>query len=251
MKSIILFRSFIAMASVLAPFTSIAADVDNTNPYASHYEKRLDAPLNKPAVANVRIYRGDDKETDDNRLLEDGYDMLGASSFRSGEVSPDMAVAHAKNINADLVMVYSVRFGQTPKEVQANNAKAKAKEKVVNPNIDKNLPEIRLLGGLEYSYDYLATFWTKLPTPTLGLHVKDRTKNDKRPGVQVIAVVKQSPAAKADIRRGDVVLRIAGVETNNGGTLVNTVQSNAGKTVEIVWLRGDTQMQETVVMNAP
>lgn len=251
MKSITLLRGLVAVVGLVLSFSGAAAETpaDDTNPYANGYEKRLDAPAAKPAVGNVKIFRGNDRDVDYGRLLEDGYDLLGASSFKSGDVPPDLAVAHAKNIKADLVMVYSTRFGQIPKAVQIDAAKARAK--AGNSDIDANLPEMRLVGGMEYSYEYYATFWIKLPPPALGLHVQDRIADDKRAGVPIIAVIKGSPAAKADIRKGDVVLKIADQEVKNGDALVDAVRRNVGKTVDVTWLRDDILMEKPVTLNTP
>lgn len=249
MKSMTFLRGLITAACFSLPFASIAADApaDDANPYANGYEKRLEAPAAKPAVSNVKIFRGGDRDADYGRLLEDGYDLLGASSFKSGDVPPDLAIAHAKNIKADLVMVYSTRFGQIPKAVKMDAAKAKAG----NTDIDANLPEMRLVGGMEYSYEYYAAFWLKLPPPALGLHVQDRIADDKRAGVPIIAVIKGSPAAKADIRKGDVVLKVADQEVKNGDALVDAVRRNVGKTVDVTWLRDDILMEKSVTLNTP
>jgi len=255
MRSIALLQAFVVAAGFSLPsvgFSADAASAKNGNPYAAAYEQRREAPA--ATGANVRIYRGSDQDADGQRLMEDGYDLLGSSSFVGGEVPPDQAVAHAKNIRADLVMVYSTRFGKIPHEAKLDAAKAKAKgpaEPAVAEGVAGDAPKMQLIGGMEYSYEYYASFWTKLPTPLLGLHVQDRAADDKSPGVPVIAVIKESPAAVADIRKGDVVLRVAGVDIGNGDALINAVRSNAGKTVEIDYARGGVQLQKKVTLNTP
>ncbi len=250
MRSIALLQAFVVAAGFSLPsvgFSADAASAENGNPYAAAYEQRREAPA--AAGANVRIYRGSDQDADGQRLMEDGYDLLGSSSFVGSEVPPDQAVAHAKNIRADLVMVYSTRFGKIPHETKLDAAKAKAKAPA--EGVSEDAPKMQLIGGMEYSYEYYASFWTKLPTPLLGLHVQDRAVDDKSPGVPVIAVIKESPAAVADIRKGDVVLRVAGVDIGNGDALINAVRSNAGKTVEIHYARGGVQLQKKVTLNTP
>lgn len=142
----------IAAACFALPVAGFTADAANA--YADAYKKRIDAPAAKPAGTEVRIYRGSDKEADTDRLLRDGYDLLGVSSFKGGETPPDKAVAHAKNIKADLVMVYSTRAGKLPGSVQAGEDDTKKE-------IAADTPEMQLVGGMEYSYEYYAMFWIK------------------------------------------------------------------------------------------
>lgn len=155
-----LLRGFVAAVCFAVPVASVAADAlkaEDANAYASSYQKRIDAPAAKPAVSNVRIFRGADKDADNDRLLADGYDLLGVSTFKSSEVPPDMAVAHAKNIKADLVMVYSTRFGKIPNAAKSEAAADAAdQEKVAD-----DAPKMQLIGGMEYTYEYYATFWIK------------------------------------------------------------------------------------------
>lgn len=143
---------WIAAACFALPVAGFAADAANA--YAAAYKKRIDAPAAKAAGAEVRIYRGVDKEADTERLLQDGYDLLGVSSFKGGETPPEKAAAHAKNIKADLVMVYSARAGKLPGEVQAGKDDTKKE-------IAADTPEMQLVGGMEYSYEYYAMFWIK------------------------------------------------------------------------------------------
>lgn len=217
------------------------------NPYATGYSKRMDASAEKPVSGDVRIFKGSDKERDYLRLLEDGYDLLGVSSFKAGDVPPAQAAAQAKDVKADIVMVYTNRFGKVPDAVKMEAARNKLK----NKSDYGAAPEFELLGNMEYGFEYYATFWTKLPPPLLGVHVNDRPQGDKTPGVPVVAVIKNSPAAAADIRGGDEVLRIGAQETNNGESLVKAVREQAGKTVEVTWSRDGSVMHTPVTLGTP
>jgi S1-C subfamily serine protease len=90
----------------------------------------------------------------------------------------------------------------------------------------------------------------KLPPPLLGLHVQDHPSDDNKPGLTVLAVIKDSPAAAADLHKGDILLKIGDVEVKNGDMLIQAVHANAGKQVEITWLREDLLMQKQVQLNA-
>ena len=225
----------------------VHADEEATNPYTTGYSKRMDAPAGKPWSGEVKIFKGSDKDRDYLRLLEDGYDLLGLSSFKAGEVPPDQAAAQAREIKADVVMVYTNRFGKVPDAVKMEAARNKLK----NKSDYGAAPEFELLGNMEYGFEYYATFWTKLLPPLLGVHVNDRPQGDKTPGVPVVAVIKNSPAAAADIRGGDEVLRIGTQETNNGESLVKAVRDQAGKTVEVTWSRDGSVMHTPVTLGTP
>lgn len=130
---------------------SHGAHADPANPYASGYKSRIDAPAGKAVVSNVRVFRGADRDADTDRVLADGYDLLGVSSFKSGEVSPEMAVAQAKAIKADMVLVYSSRVGKVPD----------AGQQVNTDGADKDLPKMRVVNEMQYDYEYYATYWIK------------------------------------------------------------------------------------------
>jgi hypothetical protein len=234
------------LLSLLISHLAFAEETKFDNPYTQHYKERV--VIFKSATAEApRVFRGTNRETDYNRLLEDGYDQLGTSAFQTFNVEPEKLTEHAQKVHADLALVYTNTLGKQSMDAKIAAAKAKAKSK---EQPEKAPGEGRLLEFEQPRYDYYATFWTKLPPPLLGLHVSDRKEDDKRPGVPVVAVVKDSPAATAGLRKGDVVLKVSEVETNNGDAFVQTIRSNAGKPVEIVLLREDVLVAKTVTLNA-
>jgi serine protease Do len=66
-------------------------------------------------------------------------------------------------------------------------------------------------------------------------------------GVLVSEVVKDSPAQKAGIKRGDVILKINGKQVNNSSQLRNTVASiGAGTKVSVEFVRNKKEKVEVV-----
>ena len=226
---------------------NVRAEQPVENPYATSYTKRVDAAPNKVPVAEVKIFKGQDRDADYLRLLEDGYDLLGTSAFKGGTVPPNQSVAQAKAVNADVVLVYTNRFGKVPDAVKMDAARNRLHKDVTGDGPQ----EPRMMGNMEYSFEYLATYWNKLPPPALGLHVRDRAESDKSAGVPVVAVIKASPAAAANIRRGDAVLKIGETETNSGDDLVKAVMAQRGKTVQVAWSRDGYVMRTPVTLGAP
>lgn len=214
----------------------------DVNPYATSYQQRREVSADTPAVDQVKMFRGEDKERDYLRLLEDGYELLGSSSFKSGTVPPEQAQMQARKVKADVVMVYTNHFGKTPNAIRMEAARHR-----LRTNTESASSEAQPI-NIQNSYAYYATYWVKLPPPLLGLHVNDRSRDDKTPGAPVVAVIKNSPAANAGLRRGDAVLRIGATETNNGDALVNAVREQAGKTVELAWLRDGAVMHTSITL---
>ncbi|MFM9913125.1 MAG: PDZ domain-containing protein [Methylophilaceae bacterium] len=237
------------LALLLVGFTAhlaLADEPKSDNPYTQNYKERSTAK--KPSTEAPRVFRGTSREGDYQRLLEDGYDQLGSSSFQTGDVDPELLSGHAQKIHANLALVYTTSLGKESVDAKIATAKAKALKKA-KPDAEKTEGEGLLMEFPEQLYDYYATFWVKLPPPVLGLHVSDRKEDDDQPGVPVVAIIKGSPAAAADIRKDDVVLKIADVAANNGDTFVQTVRGNAGKTVEILLLREDVLVSKMVTLN--
>jgi S1-C subfamily serine protease len=71
------------------------------------------------------------------------------------------------------------------------------------------------------------------------------------PGLDVIAVIQGSPAAAADIRKGDTLLRLGDVELRQPQVMLQAAQRYAGQRVEVVLDRGGEALTQTVQLNAP
>jgi hypothetical protein len=59
--------------------------------------------------ADPKIYAGADKIADKQRMEEKGFELIGYSDFKAGDVPPEMAMPQAKKIHAEIVLVYSER----------------------------------------------------------------------------------------------------------------------------------------------
>jgi len=84
----------------------------------------------------------------------------------------------------------------------------------------------------EEQYKYYASYWAKIPAPLFGVHIiKLKSKQSEAQGLKVLAVIKDSPAAKAGLQHGDVLLSIA------------------GETVDIVYSRSAEQHTRKATIN--
>lgn len=220
-------------------------DTPSDNPYASNYVSRMPAPAAQ-GEAGPRIFRGTDKDADYLRLLEQGYDLLGYSSFEAGDVAPERLVEQASALHADLALVYTQRIGRVPASVKLDQAKAAAR-----PLKGGAAPPATVSGEQPKFYEYYAAYWTKLPAPLLGVHVRRDGKlaKDAR-GLEVIAVIGDSPAAMAGLRRGDTLLQLGDVDLREPEALVEAARRYAGQRVAAVLDRDGSAVTAMVQLNA-
>jgi membrane-associated protease RseP (regulator of RpoE activity) len=212
--SVLRFPLFILSLLVVMPAFSAESTANQFNPFAESYVKHLPAPA--AAHEPLKLYAGTDKVEDYYRLLEEGYDMLGYSSFEAGNVPPERVAHYAGQLNADVVLVYTkgVDVLKTPSASEATAGKDASQE-------DRTL------------YEYFASYWTKMPPPLLGLHVQRENGEEDESGLEVLAVIKQSPAAVAGIQRGDVLTQLGDQVLHRPEQLVQAAQRYAGQTVRL------------------
>ena len=98
---------------ILLNFLSLLAVADETNLFQSNYftqsNNSLHSLQNQP---DTKIYAGMNKDKDNTRMLEDGYDLMGTSSFQGPFVEPNQALKHAQSIQADVVFVYDRKMNE-------------------------------------------------------------------------------------------------------------------------------------------
>lgn len=209
------------------------------NLYEKNYKEQNNSNLQSMQVnPDTKMYVSNHFDDDNISMLESGYDMMGSSGFEAGSIAPDLALEHAKSIKADVVLVYSKYASKKSSLSTLQTIKEAAK---TTGEIDEDV-----LKGDEEQYKYYASYWAKLPMPLLGLHViklKHREKNSSEmiedDGLKILAVIKGSSAFKAGLKRGDVLLKIAGVEIQTPAQLSQAVGKNKGKEVKISYERND------------
>lgn len=220
------------------------------NLYEKNYKEQNNSNLKSmQANPDTKMYVSNHFDDDNISMLESGYDMMGSSGFEAGSIAPDLALEHAKSIKADVVLVYSKYASKKSSLSTLQTIKEAAK---TTGEIDEDV-----LKGDEEQYKYYASYWAKLPMPLLGLHViklkhreKDSNEVIEDDGLKVLAVIKGSSAAKAGLKRGDVLLKIAGVEIQTPAQLSQAVGKNKGKEVKISYERNDNQAETSAKLIA-
>ena len=191
----------------------------------------------------TKIMRGWEQKTDNIKMLEDGYDLMGHSNFTGPNTSPNIALEHAKSIMADMVLIYDRQINNSDRSTIIKKAREKARKANQIKKVG-NLTEIAIneddLVDKTVKYEVNATYWVKLPKPSFGTHfIKLKSKNDKEAikGVKVIAVVKGSPAEIAGILRNDNIISISEDSINNPEELISAIRKNKGKLIEVGYIR--------------
>ena len=219
------------------------------NLYEQHYKAQNGGNLKSmEAKPDTKMYVSNHHDEDNISMLETGYDMIGSSGFEAGGIVPDLALAHAKSIKADVVLVYSKYASKKSPLSKLTLIKEAAK---TTGEIEPEAMED------EAVYQYYASYWAKLPTPLLGLHViklKHKAKDSETivvdEGLIVLAVIKGSPAFKAGLKRGDVLLSLAGITLEQPQALAQVASKHKGKSVDIVYERNGQSMQSQTTLNS-
>jgi hypothetical protein len=199
---------------------------------------------------NTKMMRGWSQKTDKFKMLEDGYDLMGHSNFTGPYTSPNLALQHAKSIKADMVLLYDRRINDSSRATRIKKARDKAR-KANRVKETGNLTEIEIndddLVDENVKYEINATYWVKLPKPTFGAHfIKLNSGIEKINGVQIIAIIKGSPAEIAGILKNDSITSIAGVSVKKPDDLISAIRKNKGKLIEVGYLRGGKQSKVDV-----
>lgn len=216
-----------------------------SNPYSSAY-----LSLDKPTVAlqpdadGPKLFRGNNKDTDNNRMLVKGFDMLGYSSFDGKQVEPALALEQARKLKADLVLVYTQQSANTPPSVKVQQLR----EQALKIKKDPNAPTPPADDSPTYSY--YASYWVKLAPPVIGVHVKGTSKSVPAKGLTVLAVVEGSPAFKAKLREGDLLKSMGGIALTRTDALSQVVKQYAGKTIDVLYERDGAPAKASMTLNA-
>lgn len=187
--------------------------------------------------AEPKIYSGTDKIADKQRMEERGFELIGYSDFKAGNVAPEMAMPQAKKVHAEVVLVYSERSDKpsaTAKIQQLREAKKTGQAPV----------------EVGASYAYFASYWAKIAKPSMGVHVKVPEKgDDAADGLLVMVVIDGSAAEKAGITKDDFLVSIGDVTLIKVTDLTKAVTQYSGQTVDVVYVRNRMRLESKMTLN--
>ena len=245
------------------------------NPFVQFYQDRTDGTdLTKSSVVVLptgepKMFRGADQEADYQRMLEDGYNLVGFSSFNGADVNVDDALTQAKAVHAEIVLIYSkhtgTRSGMLPltlPDIQTSTTMLSGSTYGSSGYGSFSGSANTTTYGTQTTYipysvnrhDYFASYWIKMKPPLFGIHARDltpelRQKIGSNKGVYVFAVIRNSPAWSADILKDDIIAKISSAEIIDKPTFHKTIRENAGKKVTVEILRNGQRIVKEVTLN--
>jgi uncharacterized membrane protein YkoI len=229
--------SFLTVGTLLMATKLLAAE---DNPYEKNYKPQNAGGLvSLQANPDTKILLSKHKDEDNISMLEDGFDLMGSSGFDSGNVLPELALQHAKAIKADTVLVYK-KPGSAKTPISRMQLIKEAAKKGGGEVDAKDIESAEDAT----QYKYYASYWAKMPAPLLGVHIiklatrdEETDKVIEKKGLKVLAVIKDSPAAKAGLVRGDTLHKFAETELNKPEELSPLVRKFQGQNVTIEYER--------------
>lgn len=251
MTGSLILLSFLGLGAVLLAPKAHAYEVvkANSNLFEEKYVEQNDHQLKSlNASPDTTFEIGENQEADTTRMLENGYDMMGTSEFVSAKVPAELARDYGKKIKADAVLVFDKPTSLTTNMVNMDGTETG----------DKMIKEVNEENAKNEKTIHYASYWAKLPMPLLGVHVIKLVKASPnpseegvvQPGLKIIAVIKDSPAAKAKIATGDTLIKIGDVALEKADDLFGAVKRYQGQTVDVVFHHGDEDVKTTVALNS-
>lgn len=247
-----------------------------TNPYTKFYidsfggkdvtkEPQAILPTGEPV-----IFRGNkDYEKDSISMIENGYIMLGYSSFNAGNVNEDDAKYQAKKIHASAIVMYSKYTNTVSGSIPLTLPNTTTTNSSVYGNVYGSGGYANVSGygtsttyGTKTTYipysvrrsDYSATYWIKSKGPIFGAYPKEiepetHKKIGTNKGVAAYAIVKKSPAFHADIFTGDILLKIDDADIYDVKTYADAITKYSGHKVDIQIYRDGKIITKKVKLN--
>jgi hypothetical protein len=211
--------------------------------------------------------RSGNAELDSKKMLEDSFVLIGYSAFNASGVIGDkeFAIAQAKEVHASVVIFYSQYRNTVSGSFPITQPEAQQSYSSYYGNVGGSTfsgSGVTTVYGnktvyMPFSinrYDYLATYWVKKKPPVLGIYPLDlsseiRQKLQSNKGIVVYAVVRDTPAFRADILDGDILKRINETEIMDAKHFSEIIGNFAGKSVRILILREGKEITKEVQMN--
>ncbi len=253
---------FFSLYGCAAPFSKFyhdqtkGADISNN--------QRFIISNNEP-----EMFQGGNQKQDAQAMFENGYLMIGYSSFNAGNVNTQGAIIQAKKVHASRVLIYSkytnTVSGLLPLTLpnnQTSNTSFSGSVYGSGNYVNYTGNAVTTTYGTRTTYipynvnrsDFLATYWVKLKPLIFGAAVKDLTNELRREiqsnkGILISAVVKGSPAFQADIFKGDILKKIENVEFYDAASFNKKIKQFAGKKVKLIIYRNGKEIEKNILLN--
>jgi len=226
-------RNIRILFACLALWASSSAHSNGFKEFFHSYDKNMSDFIIRKSPP--KIYNSFDLQADEKRLIEDGYDILGYSSFIGPQSDQKNAFNLGKKIRSEIIIINS-RFV----------------ERVSGGTQIVMMPVIGGYGGMIGGahpvsfdrYEQTAFFFAKLSPEKISwgvrwvpLTTQQATAIGSGKGVSVLAVVRGSPAFDANVLSGDIILAVAGQDISTPERLLKVKADYAGQSVPLSIIR--------------
>ncbi len=234
--------------------------------FPSWVENRL---LPHPEKPQLRLT--ENIQSDGWGLFERGYFMVGYSKFDGPKIEVDLAIAQGAAAGAHVVLVqrkYAKTLTETvtvthwpPSETTEIREKTDVSGGTRDRQVDRRVeittsrgPETVYVPKQVDYYEHSATFWRKIDRPVFGGLVQDLTEDLRQKlqanrGLVVRAVMLDSPAFKADLLKGDIILKINDEPVPSAAQFYENLKIMAGKNISVSLLRGSNTINRIISLN--
>ena len=247
-----------------------------TNPYSQFYKDYtdgIDITENPKVIISTdepRLIEGTNITKDAIEMLENGYALLGESSFNAATINQNLALQQAKKNHADTVLVYSQYTNTVSGSMPLTVPDTQTSTGFHSGSIYGSGGGFANYSGSSYTttygsrttytpynrrmYDYYASFWAKSKPPRLGVHFNDLTDEHRRKiesnkGVYVIVVVRNSPAFKNDLLSGDIIRKVNDVEIIDKIHFQNLLKEIKNQKMKLTIFRNDRTIEKEIQLN--
>jgi hypothetical protein len=232
-------------------------------PFSEHYYDQTEGvdvatnPLVESNQAEPSLFRGTDPERDAQGMVENGYALVGYSAFNAGSADDKAALSQARKVNAAIVLVYGHYAGGvneinpfTARDDQVSKADSYAT--VGDNSIIRGTGEIYNPANGK-RVNYFAGYWVRLKPPIFGASLENlgaaaNRKSGIDRGMLVKAVVNESPAFHAGLKKEDILLRIGVVEIHSRKTFDDALKIYEGEEVDVAIYRNGKVLERRIRM---
>jgi hypothetical protein len=249
------------------------------NPYNKFYSGSPDARANPYYVdmpGDVAIYPTNDLDRDGRALIRKGYFIIGNSSFNgaSNNVSNQQLIEQAKKVGAQVVLLKSkythtetgampLTLPNTSTSYSTGNATAYGAGGMVNAYGSATTTtfgsETVMMPYSVQRSDYLAVYFAKSQSrlgvcleATTSIDIETRKRLGTNAGVKVFEVIEGSPAYRANVFPGDILLSIGNDEFSSQEEYIKLLDKYEGQKVSVkLWRDGNILEKNLEVLSIP
>jgi hypothetical protein len=272
---------------LLAAILGIFLTGCSTNPLAKFYQdytkqmpvalqQRLLPPNGNPQIISIAPNQ---HKIEAHQLEEKGYLLIGVAAFNGPAITQSQLNEQAKRTSAGMVVVSSQFLGnqQGVRPIftyQPGQTYITSESGTFNANVYNNGGYASGFGTYsgsatttssgtlntqyvpyEYSiYGTAASFWRHVKPPVFGAGFDSipedmRTKLQRNRGAYINTIVQDSPAFKANILEGDVIIQIADKSIMSNQDFLDSLPTYAGQKVPIKLIRNGQTLNFNVQLN--